>query len=198
MPSRSKKEYSQLPMSTKVEATIEDLYKVEGKAELVNGEIVHMSPTGLLPHYAAREITGSLVAYEKATRRGVAIGDNTAFVVNLPHRKSFSPDAAFYSGKLTMKFGEGAPIFAVEVRSDGDYGSRAERQMAAKRADYFAAGTLVVWDVDLLSDEVVKVYRASEPETPTVYKRGQLAEAEPALPGWTMPVDDLFFPEDEN
>jgi hypothetical protein len=34
MRSRSEKEYSQLPMSTKVEATIEDLYKVEGKAEL--------------------------------------------------------------------------------------------------------------------------------------------------------------------
>lgn len=184
-------------MSIKVEATIEDLYRVEGKAELVNGEIVHMSPTGGLPHYAAREITMSLRLYEKATHRGYAIGDNTAFVVNLPHRKSFSPDAAFYSGKLTMKFGEGAPIFAVEVRSDGDYGPRAERQMASKRADYFAAGTLVVWDVDLLSEAVVRVYRATEPATPTIYKRGQLAEAEPALPGWTMPVNDLFLPENE-
>ena len=195
MRSRSKKEYSQLPMSTKVEATIEDLYKVEGKAELVNGEIVHMSPTGGLPHYAAQQITIALSFYQKATGRGVAIGDNTAFVVNLPHRKSFSPDAAFYSGKLTMKFGEGAPIFAVEVRSDGDYGPRAERQMAAKRADYFAAGTLIVWDVDLLSDDVVRVYRAKEPTTATLYRRGQVAEAEPALPGWTMPVDDLFFEE---
>lgn len=180
-------------MGTKVEATIEDLYKVDGKAELVNGEIVYMSPMGGLPHYAARQITVSLVTYEKATRRGVAIGDNAAFVVNLPHRKSFSPDAAFYLGKLTMKFGEGAPLFAVEVRSDGDYGPRAERQMAAKRGDYFAAGTLVVWDVDLLSDEVVKVYRASEPKMPTVYKRGQVAEAESALAGWTMLVDDLFY-----
>jgi Uma2 family endonuclease len=66
-------------MSIKVEATIEDLYKVEGKAELVNGEIVHMSPTGLLPHYAAREITASLRGYEEATHRGYAIGSNTAF-----------------------------------------------------------------------------------------------------------------------
>ncbi len=41
-------------MSTKVEATIEDLYKVEGKAELVNGEIILMSPTGGLPSYADR------------------------------------------------------------------------------------------------------------------------------------------------
>jgi Uma2 family endonuclease len=195
MPLRTKKDYSQLSMSTKVEATIEDLYKVEGKAELVNGEIVYMSPTGGLPHYAALQITMSLAAYRKATRRGVEIGDNTAFVVNLPHRKSFSPDAAFYSGRLTMKFSEGAPIFAVEVRSDGDYGARAERQMAAKRADYFAAGTLVVWDVDLLSDDVVRVYRVGEPTTPTLYRRGQLAEAEPALPGWTFSVDDLFFEE---
>ncbi len=55
-------------MSTKVEATIEDLYRVEGKAELVNGEILHMSPTGGLPHYAAREITVSLQHYEKSTQ----------------------------------------------------------------------------------------------------------------------------------
>lgn len=182
-------------MSTKVEATIEDLYKVEGKAELVNGEILHMSPTGFFPHYAAREITTSLRLYELSTRRGYAIGDNLGFVVNLPHRKSFSPDAAFYSSDrpVSMKFVEGAPIFAVEVRSDGDYGPRAERQMAQKRADYFAAGTLVVWDVDLLSEDVVRVYRATAPVTPAVYKRGQVAEAEPALPGWTMPVDDLFL-----
>ncbi|MFN2408427.1 MAG: Uma2 family endonuclease, partial [Pyrinomonadaceae bacterium] len=86
-------------MSAKVEATIEDLYKVEGKAELVNGEIVHMSPTGWLPHLAALEITMSLRAYEKATRTGFAFGDNVAFVVDLPHRKSFSPDAGFYTGK---------------------------------------------------------------------------------------------------
>jgi len=179
-------------MSTKVEATIEDLYKVEGKAELVNGEIVLMSPTGGFPHYAARQITLSLAAYEKTTRKGYAIGDNTAFVVNLPHRKSFSPDAGFYIGDITMKFFEGAPVFAVEVRSEGDYGPSAEREMAKKRTDYFATGTLVVWDVDLLSDNIVRVYRSSEPENATIYRRGENAEAEPSVPGWTIAVDDLF------
>jgi Uma2 family endonuclease len=91
-----------------------------------------------------------------------------------------------------MKFYQGAPIFAVEVRSEGDYGPRAEREMAAKRAEYFAAGTLVVWDVDLLSENVVRVYRASDPEKPTTYRRGQVAEAEPAVPGWSIAVDNLF------
>jgi Uma2 family endonuclease len=78
------------------------------------------------------------------------------------------------------------------VRSEGDYGPAAAEALRRKRQDYFAAGTRVVWDVDLLAEEVVRVYRASEPNTPTVYRRGEIAEAEPAVPGWSMPVADLF------
>lgn len=179
-----------MPVAT--EPTIADLYRVPGKAELVNGEIVLMSPTGGLPGYAAAEILVSLRQHSQRTRGGYAIGDNVGFMVDLPNRKSFSPDAALYTGQLTMQFLEGAPVFAVEVRSEGDYGPAAERTVAAKRADYFAAGTAVVWDVDLLSPEVVRVYRASSPEHPTAYRRGEIAEAEPAVPGWSTPVDALF------
>lgn len=190
--------YSQLRMRPKVEATIDDLYKVKGKAELVNGRIVHLAPLEFFQHHAAWEIRMSLSHYGKATRRGYAIGSNVGFEVDLPHRKSFCPDAAFWTGKLTMKFGDGAPIFAVEVRREADYGPRAERRMAEKRADYFATGSVVVWDVDLESEEVVRVYRSSSPSDTTFYRRGELAEAEPALPGWTMPIDDLFPKEHES
>jgi len=180
-------------MSTNVKATIEDLYRVPGKAEIVDGEIVLMSPTGAAPSYAASEIFVSLREYSRKTKRGLAVNDNAAFKVSLPNRESFSPDVAFYIGKWTgMKFFEGAPVFAVEVRSEGDYGPKAETNMARKRADYFAAGTLVVWDVDLLSTDVVGVYRAGEPE-PTIYRHGDIAEAGPAVPGWSIPVNDLFI-----
>jgi hypothetical protein len=64
--------------------------------------------------------------------------------------------------------------------------------MATKRADYFAAGTLVVWDVDVLRDEVINRYTSDDPNNPKTFHRSQLADAEPALPGWSMPVDDLF------
>jgi Uma2 family endonuclease len=180
-------------MSTTTRATIDDLYQIKGKAELVNGEIIYMSPTGDMPGYAGDEIYSSLRAFARETGLGRAMSDNKGFRVHLPHRESFSPDAAFYVGpNCGMKFLEGAPIFAVEVRSEGDYGPAAESALAAKRADYFEAGTLVVWDVDLLSDDVVRVYRAADPLTPTLHRRGGRADAEPAVPGWTMAVDELF------
>jgi Uma2 family endonuclease len=91
-----------------------------------------------------------------------------------------------------MRFLEGAPVFAVEIRSENDYGPAAERAMAEKRADYFACGTLVVWDVDLLSEEVIKSYKASDPTHPVLFRRGDIADAEPAVPGWRMAVNDLF------
>jgi Uma2 family endonuclease len=182
-------------MVRKHEVTVQDLYHVpeDGKAEIVNGELVLMSPSGGLHGYAGGLIFGSLLEYARRTKRGVALPDNVGFIVNLPNRRSFSPDVAFWTGgPLTPKFIEGAPIFAVEVRSEEDYGPAAERAMAAKRADYFAAGTLVVWDVDTLEAEVVRVYRSDHPAVATTYGRAERAEAEPALPGWSMPVADLF------
>src|SRR5204863_1612805 len=114
------------------------------------------------PHgYAGREMIASLREYERATGMGRAIPDPVAFVVDLPNRRSFCPDAAFHIGPLPRRgFIDGAPTFAAEVRSEEDYGPVAERRLAAKRADYFAAGTLVVWDVDVLRDGFVKAYRA--------------------------------------
>ena len=79
-----------------------------------------------------------------------------------------------------------------EVGSEFDYGKKAEAAIAKKRHDYFAAGTIVVWEVDLLSEDIVKVYRVSDPNNPVIYRRGETAEAEPAVPGWTMPVNELF------
>lgn len=182
-------------MSTNLRATIEDLYHVpdDRKAELVNGELVLMGPAGGIPGYAGDAILVSLWAYAQRMGTGQAVGDNAGFLTDLPNRQSFSPNAAFYPGDpVGMEFFETAPIFAAEVRSENDYGRAAEREMADKRADYFAAGTLVVWDVDLLSEDVVRVHHAGDPAHPTIYRRGDLAEAEPAVPGWTMPVDDLF------
>lgn len=161
------------------------------KAEWVDGGVVRMSPAGGMHNYAAGEIFASLRAHAKRTRSGRAATDNAGFLVDLPNRKSFSPDAAYYHGPLTYRFITGAPVFAVEIRSENDYGPAAEAAMAEKRAEYFAAGTLVVWDVDLHSEDVIRSYKTDSDE-PAVYRRGDVARAERAVAGWEMPVDDLW------
>lgn len=183
-------------MATQASSTadlVAALYRVDGKAEIVGEEIVLMPPAGDLHNLSSGSIYVSLREYGRRTRRGRAYSDSTGFLVDLPHRKSFSPDAAFYIGPRTgPKFLDHAPIFAVEVRSPEEYGPAAEKAMAAKRAEYFAAGTQVVWDIDVLREGVIRVFRASAPDEPRVYRRREVAEAEPALPGWTFPVDALF------
>jgi Uma2 family endonuclease len=122
--------------------------RIDGKAEIVGGEIVVMSPTGDLPSRAAAAVYRRLWEYERRARSGRAYTDNV--------------------------------------------GPAAEQAMAAKRADYFAAGAQLVWDVDVLREGLIRVYRSTMPDAPSVYGRGDQAEAEPALPGWTFQVDEIF------
>jgi Uma2 family endonuclease len=178
-------------------ATIDDLYRVEGKAELINGRIVRYMPTGDLPSIVASEIFVALRAYVKLFGIGAARGDNIGYALSRPlknGRQSFSPDASYYVGPLPanrMKFIDGAPTFAVEVRSEGDYTPAAQREMVSKQADYFEAGTLAVWDVDPVA-QTITLYRSAAPTLPIIFRAGDLAHAEPAVPGWTVAVSEIF------
>jgi Uma2 family endonuclease len=178
-------------------ATLDDLMKVSGKAELIHGRIVHIMPTGYLPGRTARRITRSLEDYALSSGGGEAIADNVAYGFDPPlpsGRGSFSPDASFYTVPLPtnlMKYLQGCPAFAAEVRSENDYGPAKDREYADKRRDYFFAGTQVVWDVDPIA-ETVTVYKSDDPLTPLVLHHGDTADAEPALPGWRLAVADIF------
>ena len=178
-------------------ATLDDLMNADGKAELVNGKIVTFMSSGILPNRVAKRILFSLDPFVVASGVGEVYTDNLGYTMDPPltsGRQSFSPDVSYFTGPLPvnlMKFVEGAPTFAVEVRSANDYGPKPDREYADKRADYFEAGTLVVWDVDPVG-ATVSVYTATTPLTAKVFRRGDVADAEPAVPGWRLPVDALF------
>ncbi len=178
-------------------ATLVDLAHVDGKAELIGGRVVHQMPTGHLPNRVADRIFRSLDDHAEQTGHGVAYTDSMGFAIPelASGRESFSPDASSYAGALPdnlMKFVQGAPTFAVEVRSESDYGPAAEAAMAARRTDYFAAGTLVLWDVDPIARSIRK-FEAGSPSDPVVFTQGLLADAEPAVPSWRMAVDQIFI-----
>lgn len=178
-------------------ATLDDLMRFDGKAELISGRIVPAMPNGFWPVEVAARIFLLLRAYTAGGAPGIAVADPTAYGFETPlpsGRQSFSPDVSFYTGRIPKKhmgYIRGFPIFAVEVRSESDYGPAMDRDYEEKRGDYFAAGTEIVWDVDPEA-ETISAYRASDPTTPTVYRVGDTADAEPVLPGWRLNVSELF------
>lgn len=172
---------------------VEELYLVDGKAEIIRGEIVRMSPAGGLHGVAATIILESLRRHQKRHGGGTAFPDNVGFIVDLPDRESFCPDVAWHPidpSLLTEEFIEGAPSFAVEVRSPGDYTPSGERAIGEKITDYFSAGTIVVWDVDL-RNQVIRSYCSADPARPKLFSFGEVADAEPAVAAWRFPSKRL-------
>ena len=176
-------------------ATVDDLYSVEGPAELVGGRIVH-DMTGEQPGDVAFNIAVSLRAYARQTGRGKAHADGIGYVarVEASDRDSFCPDASYHThppAANPMRFIEQCRISPSRSAARTATARPPKRSRPPNAADYFAAGTLVVWDVDPVK-EVVTVYRAAEPNTPTTFRRGATADAEPAVPEWRMAVDEVF------
>lgn len=176
-------------------ATIDDLYNVEGPAELINGKII-LDWAGERPGEVCGNILANRWTYAKHLRIGQVYGNGLGYVVPLmaSGRESFCPDVSFHTKerpKNRMLFVDGAPDFAAEVRGEDDYGPADEERRAAKRTDYFLSGTLVVWDVDVLA-ETVRIYRVPLPNLGELRVRGEAADAKPAVPGWEMKVDEVF------
>ena len=177
--------------------TLDDLMRHDGKAELINGRIVPIMPSGVLPIRVAKRILRSLDDYVEKLGRGEVFGDCLGYGIKPPlanGREAFCPDLSYFAGKLPtnlMKFIMDAPTFAVEFRSDSDYGPAKDREYEDKRDDYFTVGTQVVWDVDPKA-KVVTSYKLSDPANHIAFHLGDTADAEPAVPGWRLPLDDLF------
>jgi Uma2 family endonuclease len=169
--------------------------RTEGKAELIGGKVVEYMPTGMRPSEVASNIHFSL--REHARPRGhKAFSDNLGYLVPelASGRESFSPDTSYYDGPLpqnVMRFIDGPPTLGVEVGSASDFGRFAEDEIAAKRRDYFEAGTKVVWDVDPIA-ETIDSYRADSPDKPVRFTKHDIADAEPAVPGWRISGAEVF------
>jgi Uma2 family endonuclease len=175
-------------------ATLDDLMKVEGKAELIGGRIVLLGMDDRLSNRTAGRILRSLDDFAGKLYYGEAFGGGIVYAVEPPltsNRQSFRPDASFFSSRRSSNsMGPifGAPDFAVEVREQHECTWEAEVAMAEKRTDYFDAGALAVWDVD----PIAKTIALYTPTSETTFRPGDLAHAEPVLPGWMLDVTALF------
>lgn len=163
----------------------------ERRLELVEGEIVELASSSKKNTVIAARVVRFLGNFVDERDLGYVTGADGGF--QLGPRTVRLPDAAFISkeraGGLEGAMFGAAPDLAVEVISD----SETPRDVLDKARAYLDAGAQMVWTV-YPDAQVVDVYRRSADGgmiVDTIGADGTLSGA-PALPGFTLPLADLF------
>ena len=179
-------------------ATVGDVVEVERRekrlCELVDGVLVE-KPAGLPESVLAVELASRLRDFVKPRKLGIVTGEGG--MVRLFGDLVRIPDVAFVSwdrlpGRRvpTDPVPQLAPDLAAEILSP----SNTPAEMARKRAEYFTAGVRLVWSIDP-GRRTVSVYTG--PEAPAVLTESDTLDGGTVLPGFQLPLRDLFAELDQ-
>ncbi|MBN1285450.1 MAG: Uma2 family endonuclease [Anaerolineae bacterium] len=160
--------------------------------EVVNEEIVHMAPAGVVHGSVSMIIGLELGNFVRQNKLGRVFADQTTYVLEgTPGdiKKMRAPDKSFVAAEnLPDELPEGyfyqAPDLAVEVVSP----TEGMGDVMSKVNDYLRAGTKAVWVV-IPKTRQVMVYT---PGGITLLGEGQTLEGGALLPEFAVPVEALF------
>ncbi|MDW8300633.1 MAG: Uma2 family endonuclease [Anaerolineae bacterium] len=165
----------------------------EKRLELLDGEIIEMSPASELPTVIAAEIVAYLRAFARQHSLGIVTGPDGGF--QLSPTDVLAPDAAFIAagrlkGLRQRGFFQLAPDLAVEVISPSDSVTAAQR----KAARYLAFGVREVWLI-YPSERRADICR-SDPSGESNMRVKQLEPSDALesalLPNFRLPLAELF------
>lgn len=165
----------------------------EWGAELANGEVIVTPPPASDHSYLARALFRAMDAHVVAHTLGEVFGDGSGYELPIAGRPDTYriPDVSFIRAgriprpRVRHRALALAPDLAVEVRSPSD----TPRVLGGKLADYFDAGTALVWVVD--GD--ARTVEVHAPGTPVrVLGEGDALDGGAVLPGFTLPLARLF------
>jgi Uma2 family endonuclease len=180
------------PMATVAQTiTAEQLFEMPGceHFELVEGELLPMSPPGFDHGCIVSDIAAVLREFVRAGRLGLVAVD-AGFCVSHDPDTVRSPDVAFVRAERVppggvRAFFEGAPDLAVEVISPSDRAS----EVLAKAQEWLQSGCTTVWVVDP-ETKTVTVY-SDRPRT-LFLSASDTIVCEELLPGFSLPVSQIF------
>jgi Uma2 family endonuclease len=174
-------------------ATEKDVLAIHGREgrlyELVDGVLVEKA-MGFGESLLACALIEILRGFVRPRNLGLVTGE--AGMMRLMSGLVRIPDVAFISWDRlpnrrvpTEPLPDVAPNLVVEVLS----ASNTLGEMARKRQEYFSAGVQLVWQVDPRM-RTVEVFTA--PDQSTVLHETHILEGGTALPGFTLPLQELF------
>ena len=174
--------------------TAEELFNMPDdgyhRYELVRGELRTMAPPGLYHGEYAGTVFASLHVYVRANNLGKTYTE-VGFLIETSPDHVRAPDTAFISRERLEAVGEGpgyfpaAPDLAVEVISPNDRLTRVNEKVR----DWLDAGTRMVIVVNPRRRDAT-VHRPNQ--EPITLTEEDALDGEDVVPGWTMPVKDIF------
>jgi Uma2 family endonuclease len=183
-------------MPARARLTADDLWKLgngDVRRELVDGEVIEMTPAGGVHGRLVLELGSRVRAHVQGHAGGVVVAGDVGFVLELPHdpERVRAPDVAFVAagrlpgGQLPQGFIRGAPDLAVEILSPNDD----PIEIQQKVRDYLEAGSRLVWVV-APRPRTVTVYRADG--SARLVREPEALDGEDVLPGFVLPLAELF------
>lgn len=167
---------------------------LEGRWELIDGEMVEMSPSADEPSSIGATITGMLWSFARPRRLGRVYNAEGGFVLFSDRETVLAPDVAFVRaermprGEARKHFARLAPDLAVEVLSPSDRAS----EVLVKVQMYQESGVRLVWIVDP-DLETVTVIAQGNPTI--VLGSGDDLTGGDVLPGFSVSVAEIFAEE---
>ncbi len=159
--------------------------------EIIKGELIDMGNSGALHGYVCSTLMILLGGYVRIQKLGAMFDSSTAFKMKNGNKRS--PDISFFTKErlqgiteLPSVFLEGAPDLAVEVLSPGN----TVEEIDEKIAEYFENGARLVWVISP-TQHYILVYRCAQ-EPDRLLKSADFLDGEDVIPGFTLPVADLF------